>query len=83
MFKPIWERLALLFARHLLSASFALTVGGILLGCLETMTLNVSSGIPGGIIALFGLVGMIVSLPFHQREPGEAPHALSDDGGPD
>jgi hypothetical protein len=66
MFKPI-ERLVLLIDRPLLSASFALCVGGILLGCLEVTMLDVSYGMVGGIIALIGLVGMIVSLPVHQR----------------
>ena len=76
MFKDARERLTLRLERHLLAASFALTVGGILLGCLEITTLNVSSGILGGIIALLGLVGMIVSLPFHRGEPGEPPRPL-------
>jgi hypothetical protein len=68
MFRQWWKRLALLLERQLLPASFALTVGGILLGCLEVTAFNISSGIPGGIFALIGLVGMIVSIPFH-REP--------------
>ena len=83
MFKHVRERLSLLLAHQLLSASFALTVGGILLGCLEIMMLNISCGTPGGIIALIGLVGMIVSLPFHRRKPGEPPRPLFEDGGPD
>jgi hypothetical protein len=76
MFKYAWERLALRLDRQLLAVSFALTVGGVLLGCLEVMTLNVSSGIVGGIIALSGLGGMIASLPFHRGEGGEPPHPL-------
>jgi hypothetical protein len=83
MLKQARERLPLILDRQLLSASFALAVGGILLGCLETMTLDVSSGIPGGIIALIGLVGIIISLPLHQREPDEPSRPLFDDGGPD
>ena len=83
MLKPVRKRLTLLFDRQLLSASFGLTVGGILLGCLEIMTLNVSSGIPGGVVALVGLVGMIASLSFNQPEPGVPPRQLFDDEGPD
>jgi hypothetical protein len=69
MFRHWRERLALLVDRRWLLVSFTLTVSGILLGCLEVMTVNVSSGLDGGIVALIGLVGMAVSLPFHQREP--------------
>ncbi len=71
MFRQWWEKHTLLGDRQLLSVSFALTVGGILLGCFEMMAFNVSSGIPGGIFALIGFVGMIVSIPFHQSESGE------------
>jgi hypothetical protein len=83
MLKQARERLPLILDGQLLCASFALAVGGILLGCLEIMTLNVSSGIPGGIIALIGLVGIIGSLLLHRREPGEPPRPLFEDGGPD
>ena len=76
MLKHARERLVLRLERHLLAASFALTVGGILLGCLEVTTLSVSSATPGGITALIGLLGMLASLPLHRGEPGEPPHPL-------